>query len=79
MLGHNNDNKLPSSDYNHLLICLYCEIKPHSAADNSNNSSNGDTSWKFGKKHAYVIVFENQSIATKKIKIASTFKMEAKK
>ena len=79
MLGHNNDNKLPPSDYNHLLICLYCEIKPHSGADNSNNSSNWDTRMKFGKKHAYVILFQNLSIATKKIKMASIFKMAAKK
>ena len=35
---------------------------PNSGADNSNyNSSNLDTSMKFGKKHPYVILFQNQS------------------
>ena len=33
----------------------------NSGADNSNNSSNPDTSMKFGKKHPYVILFQNQS------------------
>ena len=32
-----------------------------SVADNSNNSSNPDTSMKFGKNHPYVILFQNQS------------------
>ena len=32
-----------------------------SGADNSNSSSNQDTSMKFGKKHPYVILFQNQS------------------
>ena len=33
----------------------------YSGADNSNNSSNPDTSMKFGKKHPQVILFQNQS------------------
>ena len=36
-------------------------LKPISGADNSNNSSNPDTSMKFGKKHPYVLLFQNQS------------------
>ena len=32
-----------------------------SGADNSNNSSNPDTSMKFGKKDPHVILFQNQS------------------
>ena len=34
---------------------------PYSGADNANNSSNPDTSMKFGKKHPHVILFKNQS------------------
>ena len=44
-----------------IVYIIYTLHINNSGADNSNNSSNPDTSMKFGKKHLYVILFKNQS------------------
>ena len=52
------------SRFSGFVVCstnLYIWSNGVSGADNSNNSSNPDTSMKFGKKHPYVILFPNQS------------------
>ena len=50
----------------------------NSGADNSNNSSNPDTSMKFGKKHPYMTLSKINHEPLEIFKMAAIFKMEAK-